>query len=106
VATYSTGITATWGGSAFAEIVDLSWSYGGGPSKGRTVIWTDDVGSVSITCLGPANMTTGEYGLRKSLVLSGGGQALTLNAVYESLSVAPELNGVTRFTATFRLLDN
>lgn len=106
MATYSTGITATWGGSAFVEIVDLSWSYGGGPSKGRDVVWTDDVGSVSITCLGGANMSTAEYGLRKALVLSGGGQSLTLNAVYESLSVTPELNGITRYTATFRLLDN
>lgn len=106
MATYSTGITATWGGSAFAEIVDLSWSYGGGPSKGRSVVWTDDAGSVSITCLGGANMNTAEYGLRKQLSLSGGGQSLTVNAVYESLSVKPELNGITRYTATFRLLDN
>lgn len=106
MATYSTGITASWGGSAFAEIVDLSWSYGGGPSKGRSVVWTDDVGSVSISTLAGTNMSSAEYGQRKALVLSGGGQSLTLNAVYESLSVATELNGVTRFTATFRLLDN
>jgi hypothetical protein len=30
---------------------------------------------------------------------------LTSKAVYEGLSVAPELNGVTRYTVTFRLLD-
>jgi hypothetical protein len=106
VATYSTGITATWGGVAFQEITDLQWSYGGGPPKGRSVIWTDDVGSVLLTCLGTANINTAEYGLRKQLVLGGGGQSLTINAIYESLSVAPELNGVTRYTVTFRLLDN
>jgi hypothetical protein len=105
VAFYSTGIAATWGGVAFVEVVDLSWTYGGGPSKGRSVVWTDDAGSVSITCLGAANTSTGEYGLRKTLALSGGGQALTLNAVWESLTVSPELNGVTKFTVTFRLLD-
>jgi hypothetical protein len=105
VAAYSTGIVATWGTTAFVEVVDLSWTYGGGPSKGRSVVWTDDAGSVSITCLGSANTGIGEYGLRKTLALSGGGQALTLNAVWESLSVAPELNGVTKFTVTFRLLD-
>jgi hypothetical protein len=105
VATYSTGIVATWGGTPFVEVVDLSWTYGGGPSKGRSVVWTDDAGSVSITCLGSANTSTGEYGLRKTLALSGGGQSLTLNAVWESLSVSPELNGVTKFTVTFRLLD-
>jgi hypothetical protein len=105
VATYSTGITATWGGTPFVEIVGLSWSYGGGPSKGRSVIWTDDLGTVSITCLGSANTSLTEYGERKSLVLSGGGQSLTRNAVWESLSVSPELNSVTKFTVTFRLLD-
>jgi hypothetical protein len=105
VATYSTGITATWGGTPFVEVVDLSWTYAGGPSKGRTVVWTDNAGSVSITCLGSANTGIGEYGLRKQLALAGGGQSLTLNAVWESLAVSPEVNGVTRFTVTFRLLD-
>lgn len=110
MATYSTGITASWGGTPFAEIVDLQWSYGGAPSKDRLAEsaqrWTDEVGSVSLTCLGTANIATAEHGSRKQLVLSGGGQSLTINAIYESLSVAPELNGVTRFTVTFRLLDN
>jgi hypothetical protein len=104
VATYSTGIAATWGGVAFQEITDLSWSYGSEP-RGRSVAWTDDVGTVSITCLNSANTGIGQYGLRKQLVLSGGGQALTINAIWESLSVAPELNGVTRYTVTFKLLD-
>jgi len=109
VATYSTGITATWGGTAFQEITDLQWSFGGAPAKDRlaesAARWTDDVGSVSIVCLGTANVNTAEYGKRKQIVLSGGGQSLTINAIYESLSVAPELNGVTRYTVTFKLLD-
>lgn len=105
MATYSTGITATWGGVAFSEITDLTWSYGGGPPKGRSVIWTDEVGSVSITTLGSPNMTTSEYGLRKQLVLGGGGQTLSVYAVFEGLTVTPELNGVTKFTATFKILD-
>lgn len=105
MATYSAGITATWGGVAFAEITDLSWTYGGGPPKGRSSIWTDDVGSVSITTLGTANMSTAQYGERKQIVLGGGGQSLTSYAIFEGLTVAPELNGVTRYTATFKLLD-
>jgi hypothetical protein len=110
VATYSTGITATWGGVAFQEITDLQWTFGGAPAKDRlaesAARWTDEVGTVFIACLGTANVSTAEYGKRKQLVLGGGGQSLTINAIYESVSVAPELNGVTRFTVTFRLLDN
>lgn len=105
MATHSSGITATWGGVAFTEIVSLSWTYGGGPAKGRSAVWTDDLGTVSITCLGAANMLTAEYGLRKSLVLAGGGQSLTAYCVCDSLTVTPELNGVTRYTISLRILD-
>lgn len=106
MATYSTGITATWGGAAFTEVVDLSWSYGGALPKGRNDRWTDELGTVSVTCLGSANTSTGEYGQRKQIVISGGGSTLTHYAVWEGISVAPELNGVTKYTVTFRLVDN
>lgn len=105
MATYSTGVSVTWGGSAFSEVVGLDWTYGGGAPKGRSVVWTDDAGSVSITALGGANTSTSEYGLRKQLVISGGGQSLTVQAVWESLSVSNEVNGVTRYTVTFKILD-
>jgi len=105
VATYSAGIQASWGGVSFVEITDLSWQYGGGMPKGRGVDWTDDRGSLTLTCLGSANMSTSEYGTVKTLAVSGGGTDLTLYAIYESLSVAPELNGVTRYTVTFKFLD-
>lgn len=105
MATYSTGISATFDGTAFVEVTDLSWQYGGGLPKGRSTTWTDEVGSVSIACLGTANVSTAKYGTRADLVLSGGGVSLTSKAVYEGLSVTPELDGVTRYTVTFRLLD-
>ena len=106
MATYSTGVVVTWNGIAFQEVTGLSWSYGGGPSKGRSVAWTDDVGSVAIECLGGNNTGTSNYGVRATLVISGGGQSLTNPAVWESLSVANEVNGVTRYTVTLKLLDN
>lgn len=105
MAAYSTGISATFDGTAFVEVTGLSWQYGGGLPKGRSSTWTDEVGSVSIACLGTANISTAKYGTRADLVLAGGGVALTHKAVYESLNVTPELNGVTRYTVTFRLLD-
>lgn len=105
MATYSTGITASFNGTAFGEVAELTWSYGGGPAKGRDTAWTDDLGSVSVTCLGAANISTSSYGVRGDLVISGGGANLTTKAVYEGLSVAPELNGVTRYTVTLKILD-
>lgn len=106
MATYSTGVAVTWNGIAFEEVTGLSWTYGGGPSKGRSVAWTDDVGSVAIECLGGNNTAISNYGVRATLTISGGGQSLTNYAVWESLSVANEVNGVTRYTVTLKLLDN
>lgn len=105
MATYSTGVTATWGGDPFGEVVELSYTYGGSLPKGRDVIWSDDLGSVSLTCLSSANFTYAEYGERKQLVLAGGGQYLSVMAVCESLTITPQLNDVTRFAMTFKILD-
>lgn len=109
MATLSTGITVRWGNTYFSEVVDVQWSYGGSPARDRLSNsagrWTDDVGSVSVTCLGLANITTANYGKRDDITIAGGGAALTNKAVYESLNVSPELNGVTRYTVTFKLLD-
>ena len=105
MASYSQNVAITWGGTPFTEVVGLDWQYAGGPSKGRGVPWTDEAGTVTVTALGGANTSASEYGLRKQLVISGGGQSLTAYAVWESLGVANEVNGVTRFTVTFKLLD-
>ena len=105
MATYSEGISVTWGGVAFSEVTDLQVAYGGGSPKGRSSAWTDDVGTVSVSCLGSANVSTSNYGDRKQLVVSGGGVSLTQWALYEQVTAQPELNGVTRFAVTFKLLD-
>ena len=110
MATYSTGISATWGGSAFAEVYELGLPLYGSVRKDRSASststgWSDEVGDVSIAAYGTANMNAAEYGQRKQLVVSGGGVSLTLNAVCTSVSATPELNGVTRYTFTAKLLD-
>ena len=102
MASRSEGISVTWNGTAFQEVTDLSWSYGG-DSKGRNVAWTDSPGSVAIACLGTANISTTLWNTRAQVAISGGGQSLTAYAVWESLSVASELNGVTRYTVTLKL---
>lgn len=105
MASYSENVSVSWGGVAFTEVVGLDWQYGGGSPKGRSVAWTDEAGTVTVSSLGSANTSVSEYGLRKLLVISGGGQSLTNYAIWEALDVANEVNGVTRFTVTFKLLD-
>ena len=105
MATYSTGLSVTWGGVAFTEVVAAAPTYAGGPSKGRSVVWTDDAGTCTVECYGVTNVSSAEYGLRKQLVISGGGVSLTTYAVYEGFTQTPEVNGVTRYSVTFKLLD-
>jgi hypothetical protein len=50
-------------------------------------------------------MNTGEYGKRKDFAVSGGGVSLTFKAVCTGVSATPQLNGVTRYTFTAKLLD-
>lgn len=112
MATESTNVSVSWGGAAFAEVVDLSWTFGGGPPRGRAQpaqgqqVWSNELGSLTVVCLGAANVTTAEYGQRKQLVVTGGGATLTTYAIYESVGVQCVLNGVTRYTVTFRLVDD
>lgn len=106
MATQSSGITVTWGGVPFSEVTDLQWSYGGGSSKGRSVEWTDDAGTVSLSCLGSSNMSTGNWGKRDTIEITGGGMDLTYMAIFEQVAASAELNGVTRYTATFKILDD
>jgi hypothetical protein len=105
VATYSTGITATWNGVAFTEVTNLAWG-SGGSRQGRSVAWSSEQGSVAITCLGTQNVSRVNFGTRAVLSISGGGSDLTSYAVWESVAVAPEVNGVTRYTVTLKLLDD
>ena len=110
MATYSTGISASWGGTPFAEVYELGLPLYGSvrkdrSSSGTSTGWSDEVGDVSVSAYGTANMQTAEYGKRKELVVSGGGVSLTINAVCTAVSATPELNGVTRYTFTAKLLD-
>ena len=105
MAAYATGITATWNSVAFQEVVGLSWTFAGGPSKGRNIVWTDDAGTCSIECLGPQNTSISNYGVRAQLSITGGGQTLTAFAVWESVSITSNPNDVTRYAVTLKLLD-
>lgn len=105
MATYSTGITATWGSVTFGEMQSLSWNWGGAGSKGRSTPWTDEIGTVSIQCLGSTGLSTARSGERAQLAITGGGCNLTAYAIWESLSVDTELNGVTKYSVTLKILD-
>lgn len=105
MATYSTGITATWGSVTFGEMQSLSWTWGGGGAKGRSAPWTDEIGAVSIQCLSVTGISTANAGLRQQLTISGGGCTLTTYAIWDSVAVDAQLNGVTKYSVSLKILD-
>ncbi|NBW13179.1 MAG: hypothetical protein EBR82_34675 [Caulobacteraceae bacterium] len=104
MATYSTGISATWGSVTFTEVTGLSWTYGG-ENVGRSANFNPNPGSVSVTALGTVP-SIGVVGNRGTITITGGGMNLTQTAVLDSVSAAAEVNGVTLYTVEFTLLDN
>ena len=105
MATYSTGIAVSWGGTPFVEVQELSFSIGG-TRTGRAVAYPSNQGSVAVTCLNTTNAVVANFGIRDELVITGGGAGFSTYAVWESVSVAPERNGVTKYTVSFRILDS
>ena len=93
------------GGTPFVEVHELSFSIGG-TRTGRAVAYPSNQGSVSVTCLNTTNAVISNFGIRDELVITGGGAAITTYAVWESVAVAPERNGVTKYTVSFRILDS
>lgn len=96
----SQGVSIAWGTATFQEVRSFAWNYGG-KSIGRT---DPEIGRAAVVCLGTANTAITNHGLRKSLVVTGGGHDLTVDAIWDSVSASAEVNDVSSFTVTFRLI--
>lgn len=101
MAAYSTGISVAFDGTAFSQVVGLSWNYGGGMPQGRGFAWTPEAGDVSIETLDGIPVAYGAYG---TLSITGGGMGLTCTAVCTGYGATAEVNGVTRYSASFSIL--
>jgi hypothetical protein len=104
VATYSTGITATFGGSPLTEMTALSFNWGGGQPIGRGVVFQPVLGQVTIETIGSAS--TSIYGNRAQLVISSTAISLTTPAVCTDVAATAEVNGIARYSYTFEILDS
>jgi hypothetical protein len=107
------GFTLTWGGQTLQEVqaaeVDL---FQGELPQGRTVAWTPNVGDVRLLGFSVANLSTAEYGKRKTLRIQSpagtAGGSLTLlesDCIYNGYRVDSLVNDAVRFAFTFRVMD-
>lgn len=103
MATYCSGVTATWNGVAFGEVTKLSVVHGGAMPLARASTWTLDVGTIDLECLSTANISTTNYGKRAAVTIAGGGMAYAGTAVLEKFTMAGVVNDVSRYAVTLRI---
>lgn len=96
------GVSITWGTAAFSEVSSFAYNYGG-KTVGKD---TNEVGRAVVACFGTANTSITNHGTRQTLTATGGGHNLTVSAVWESVQVNANVNGVTTFAVSFRLVED
>ena len=103
MATYASGVTATWDGVTFGEVTELRVTHGGSLPLARGSTWTLDLGSIEISCFATANISTAKYGKRANVSITGGGLAYSGNAVLEKFTLQGVVNDVARYGVTLRI---
>lgn len=103
MATYASGVTATWDGVSFGEVAELVVTHGGSLPLARASTWTLDVGTIEMQCLSTANISTARYGRRGTVTIAGGGLGYTGTAVLEKFTLTGVVNDVARYAVTLRL---
>jgi len=103
MAEYAAGVTATWDGLPFGEITELRVTHGGSLPLARASTWTLDVGTIEISCLTTANISTTKYAKRAAVSIAGGGLAYSGTAVLEKFTLQGIANDVARYTVTLRI---
>lgn len=68
----------------------------------RDSAYMAEAGSVTLESLG--GISTNLWGTAGSLVITGGGMALTVDAVCTQVSASANLNGVTVYAAEFAII--
>jgi hypothetical protein len=98
------GVTATWGGQALGELVEVEVTCGGSLPIGRAAAYSVDAGTIEVKCLSTVSLSVAEYGLKKALAFTGGGLAFSTKAICQTLRLSGKVNDVARYAATFKIV--
>lgn len=103
MATYATGITATWDSVDIGEVVDLKVIHGGQMPVTRSgQPWALDAGTIDIQCLSGGTSHAAKYGAKATLSITGGGLTYTTKAVLTRVELAGKVNDVARYALSFK----
>lgn len=106
MAAYSHGLSVSFAGHAWGEVIGVQIDYAPGMVQSRNVgagaSWTQDAGSCTVETLG--GMQPSLYGAVGVLNITGGGCGFGYNAVLLGSSASTELNGVTKYKTVFKFI--
>ena len=107
MATYSTGISATYGARVFKEITNVEVTVQSGPDRARAANehWTDNNGGATFTTLDQGDVGGHVWGAVDDLIIDGGAMSINAQAMYDGFTAVSELNGVTKYTISFKFLE-
>ncbi len=99
------GVTVTWNSVPFQEVREIRVEGPGSLPGGRLTPWTLDLGTIEVSCLGTANISSAQYGKRLVLGIQGGGISWSADCIYQTYRIEGVVNDVTRYTVSFKVMD-
>lgn len=106
MATYSHGLSVSFNGQYWTQVISVSFDYATGMVQSRAIgagsAWTADAGSCTVENYG--GILPGLYGTLSTLNITGGGCSVAYNAVLLGSSASTELNGVTKYKTVFKFI--
>jgi hypothetical protein len=105
------GVQIAWGGVTVSEPVDVELDLQRGLPVGRSVVWTLDLGTITVLSNLNSALSMAEYGKRKILRIQYRDESNVLqtmwesDCIYQGVSVKGELNNVWQFAFTFKVMD-
>lgn len=111
MATRVSGVTVRWGGVIVAEPTDVEFDLQRGLPVGRSVVWTLDLGTITVLANANTALPMTEYGKRKLLrvdYIAENGATQTLwetDCLYEGGTIKGAMNDIWKFAFVFRVMD-
>lgn len=105
------GVTVRWGGLIVAEPTDVEFDLQRGLPVGRSVVWTLDLGTITVLANANTALPASEYGKRKLLNVqyrdeSGSLQTLwDSDCLYMGGTVKGAMNDIWKFAFQFKVMD-
>lgn len=104
MATYATGITATFNGTTLGELAEIGVVGGGSLPIARNSRFAVDAGTIDIQCYSPDGIGPAAYGQKGTFAITGGGLAFTTKAILQTYKLAGKVNDVARYAATLKIV--